>query len=303
VPKFSIVIPAFNRSALVTRAIASVLQQTIDDFEIIVVDDCSTDDTREVVRALPDSRIRLLALTENRGPAGARNTGIAAATGQYISLLDSDDEYLPAFLERTLGALDGTGPEVGFSWTGTERRYTSERGGLYREQTARRIWKPVFTSRTEAMRYCLTHDAPWGTSNGVTFKRSVFERCGMFDESLRACEDMDILVRLMRDFEFRVVPECLVLYHDDALQRVDANRKNQADAWQAMYRKYHDHIDGDAAAVGFFHTIIAQCLRASGDRSGALAWLLRLIARQPANREAYRLVIRYLTGLERVPAS
>lgn len=298
-PLFSVVIPTFNRAHLVGRAIASVLAQTLEDFEVLVVDDGSTDDTRDAVGRIADPRVRLIALPANRGAAAARNAGIAAARGELIALLDSDDEYEPAFLEKTRAALAGSDPGVGFCWTGTWWSTRSDVDGLLREQMRRRIWNPRFASRHDAWRYCLAHDAPWGTSNGVTFKSSIFAKCGMFDEAMLACEDMDLLIRLMRDFDFVVVPECLVIVHDDAAQRVDGNRANQADAWARMYRKYRDDIRGHADAVRFFLTIVARSYRLSGHRLKSAAWALRLIARRPLDRSAYRLLARNVTGLAR----
>jgi glycosyltransferase involved in cell wall biosynthesis len=298
-PLFSVVIPTFNRARLVRRAIDSVLVQTLGDFEVLVVDDGSTDDTRSVVEGTGDARVRLVSLPTNRGAAAARNAGIAGARGELISLLDSDDEYEPGFLEKTRDALAGTGPDVGFAWAGTRWSSRVEKDGLLREQTRRRIWNPTFASRHAAWRYCLSHDAPWGTSNGVTFKPSVFAKSGAFDETMLACEDMDLLVRLIRDFDFVVIPECLVIVHDDAPQRVDGHRGNQADAWARMYAKYRDDIRGDADALQFFLTIISRTYRESGRRLEASTWSLRLIARRPLDRAAYRLLFRNVTGLAR----
>jgi glycosyltransferase involved in cell wall biosynthesis len=298
-PLFSVVIPTFNRARLVGRAIASVLAQTLPDFEILVVDDGSTDDTRHAVERVGDPRVRLIALPRNRGAAAARNAGIAAARGELISLLDSDDEYEPTFLEKTRAALAGSDPGVGFCWTGTRWSSRSDADGLMREQARRRIWSPRFPSRHAAWRYCLAHDAPWGTSNGVTFKAGIFAKCGAFDEAMLACEDMDLLVRLMRDFDFAVIPECLVITHDDASERVDGNLANRADAWARMYRKYEADIRDDPEAVRFFFTIVARTYRQAGHRTKAAFWALRLIARRPLDVAAYRLLVRNVTGLAR----
>jgi glycosyltransferase involved in cell wall biosynthesis len=101
----SVVIPTYNRASLLGRAIKSVLEQTYQDFEIIVVDDASTDNTEEVVRNLRDRRIRYLRHEKNRGGSAARNTGIRAAWGQYIAFQDSDDEWLPEKLKKQMEVL------------------------------------------------------------------------------------------------------------------------------------------------------------------------------------------------------
>src|SRR5579862_3104859 len=94
-PFFSIVIPAYNRSVEIVRAVDSCLRQDFSDFEIVVVDDRSTDHTAEVVRRYNDVRINLICHAANRGVCPARNTGVSHANGQWIIFLDSDDELLP----------------------------------------------------------------------------------------------------------------------------------------------------------------------------------------------------------------
>ncbi len=290
-PLFSVVIPTYNRAKLVRRAIDSVLAQTFHDFELLVVDDGSTDDTGTVVSAIGDPRIRLVSLARNRGPAAARNAGIAAARGELVALLDSDDEYLPAFLERTRATLAGADPGVGFCWSGTRKTSTSDVDGLHLEIARRRIWSPRFPSRHAAWRHCLSHDAPWGTNNGVTLKAFVFAKSGLFDEALLACEDVDLLIRLVRNFDYAVIPECLVVVHEDAPQRVDGNPLNQAIAWSRMYAKYRKDIRDDPAAVRFFLANVARHFRQSGRRWEALSWALRWIARSPLDPSPYRLLL------------
>lgn len=93
-PFFTIIIPTYNRSNLVTRTVKSVLDQTFEDFELIVIDDCSTDDTKEVITNLGDKRIRYVYLNENSGVSNARNVGINLSVGSWIFTIDSDDELL-----------------------------------------------------------------------------------------------------------------------------------------------------------------------------------------------------------------
>src|SRR6478736_3287941 len=97
--RFSVVIPTYNRASTLPRAIRSVLEQTYADVELVIVDDGSTDDTAEVVGAFADARITYLRQT-NRGVSAARNAGAAAATGDFIVFLDSDDQLLPEAVQR-----------------------------------------------------------------------------------------------------------------------------------------------------------------------------------------------------------
>jgi len=111
-PQVSVIIPTFERAPLVVRAIASALDQTMDELEVIVVDDGSTDETAAVVGALNDRRIRYFRHLRNRGGGDARNTGIDVARGAYIAFLDSDDSWLPAKLAVQLVSVRGYGPNA-----------------------------------------------------------------------------------------------------------------------------------------------------------------------------------------------
>lgn len=105
-PKVSVIIPTYNRAHLIGRAIKSVLNQTYKDFEIIIVDDGSTDKTEEVVKDFKDERVRYIRREKNKGGSAARNTGIKAARGEYIAFQDSDDEWLPEKLEKQMKAFE-----------------------------------------------------------------------------------------------------------------------------------------------------------------------------------------------------
>ncbi|HUB85930.1 MAG TPA: glycosyltransferase family A protein, partial [Rhizomicrobium sp.] len=113
-PFFSVIIPVYNRADVLGRALQSVLAQSFQDFEIVVVDDGSRDDPRAVVEAIGDRRIRYVR-QENKGGAAARNRGFDEACGQFVALLDSDDRFLPHHLEQMHRLLDGTQNVVGYA--------------------------------------------------------------------------------------------------------------------------------------------------------------------------------------------
>ena len=114
-PPVSVVIPAYNRAATIGAAIDSVLRQTFTDFELVVVDDGSTDGTLAAARAVTDPRLRVVAAPHNLGAAGARNLGVAEARGTWIAFQDSDDEWLPEKLARQMARLATPAPE-GAGW-------------------------------------------------------------------------------------------------------------------------------------------------------------------------------------------
>jgi glycosyltransferase involved in cell wall biosynthesis len=117
-PSVSVIIPTYNRQHMVDRALGSVLNQTYRDVEVIVVDDCSSDDTEQVIARIDDTRIRYMRHEINRGAPAARNSGFAAARGMYVAFLDSDDEWLPEKLEKQLNLFHIAPDTVGVVYAG-----------------------------------------------------------------------------------------------------------------------------------------------------------------------------------------
>ena len=129
-PRVSVIIPTYNRANMVGDAVQSVLEQSYADWELIVVDDGSQDNTRDVLADYSDPRIRYI-YQENRKLPGARNTGIRAGTGEYVAFLDSDDLFTPGKLERQVAVLDRS-PDVGLvasGWTEVDAQRNPLRTG------------------------------------------------------------------------------------------------------------------------------------------------------------------------------
>jgi glycosyltransferase involved in cell wall biosynthesis len=131
--RVSVVIPLFNKAPYIERAVQSVLAQTVRDFEIIVVDDGSTDGGAQVVRQIDDSRIRLIR-QENAGPGAARNSGLDEARGEYVAFLDADDEWLPEYLAESIALIEGTDLIAAAAVSG----YLEHPAGISREPLWRR---------------------------------------------------------------------------------------------------------------------------------------------------------------------
>src|SRR5438128_2256003 len=116
-PKVSVIIPTYNRAGFLRAAVQSVLDQTFTDFDVVIVDDASQDETQSVVERLQDKRIRCIRHPTNRRIAATRNTGIVNSTGEYIAFLDDDDQWLPEKLAKQVAMLDGSALSVGAVYT------------------------------------------------------------------------------------------------------------------------------------------------------------------------------------------
>lgn len=185
-PRVSVIIPTYNRALMLKEAIRSVLRQTYDDVEILVVDDGSSDDTAEIVQRFDDRRMRYL-YQENSGRSAARNHGMRAAKGEFLSLLDDDDYYLPRKLFCQVAYLDSN-PDVDMVASGFQ---TVNRHG---EVISIRSNTPVEPELT-LLSY-LKH--PMLITSSITFRRTMLNRLSdWFFTELEPAEDSDFFIRLL----------------------------------------------------------------------------------------------------------
>ncbi len=222
------IIPAYNRANVLPRAIKSVLNQTFTDYEIIVVDDASTDDTGAVARN-SDGPLRVICHELNRGPAAARNTGIRAARGAYVAFLDSDDEWLPGKLARQIGLLEGLGTSYNACCSG--RILTHPVLGY--------SWERHLPAQEHWTRYLLINGCDFGGSTMVA-RRGVFEHTGLFDENLPRYEDWDWLLRYVADYDLAIVPEPQAIKHlspPPPSDKVRTSIRRFLDRWQGQLRQ------------------------------------------------------------------
>lgn len=207
-PVVSVIIPTHNRAQLVGWAIRSVLSQTFQDFEIVVVDDASTDDTEQIVRAFADRRVVYVRREKNGGAAAARNSGIAAARGAYISFLDSDDEYLPTKLDEQVALLTRLDPRIGAVECGSV--LVSGRAGE-REQ--------VIPPHLRGMRYEDFFTYERGVNVAPLLMRRGVAEVLRFEESA-ILEDWDFMRRLLRECEIAFIDKPLVVIRNLPVPRL-----------------------------------------------------------------------------------
>ena len=201
---FSVVIPLYNKERYIKRALMSVLMQTWRDFEVIVVDDGSTDCGPQLVASLANPRVRLIRQA-NHGVSAARNRGIAEATYGWIAFLDADDEYFPTFLEKCAECIEKTSG-IGAVYTGILIRNNAD---------------PVFPDsnrstegvKVDYLRFALERPGRGMTSSSVVVRKDVFELAGYFEEGLRIGEDSDMWFRIGMAVDVAYIPAHLAIYH------------------------------------------------------------------------------------------
>jgi len=186
-PQISVVLATYNRRQSLPRAIASVLAQQDVAFELVVVDDASTDDTRSYLATLDDPRVRVIAAERNAGPSAARNIGIEAAGADVIAFLDSDDVYRPRRLAASLAALADPDIVCALSSSLTASRDKPREARI-----------PDVKLAAPAFEWALTCDLFPVEASGMTVRRAAAVAVGGFCTELRFAEDRELLIRLSR---------------------------------------------------------------------------------------------------------
>ena len=222
-PKVSVVIPTYNRAALLPRAVDSVLAQSFQDLELLIVDDCSADDTPAVIAGFADPRVRSIRHDPNRGLAAALNTGIFNARAEYCAFLDDDDEFTPNSIADRLAALESASPDTAMAYGWCDR---------IDDDTGVRIVSHRFTlDGAEALEFVLRGDALGGDWS-MFVRTSVAREVGGFDERLSMGADALFQCRIASKHRIIHVPQLAALAHEQ-----------QGRARVSNWRGYHRILD------------------------------------------------------------
>ena len=225
-PKVSVVITTHNYGHYLVEAIQSVLDQTFGDFELIVVDDGSTDNTREIVGSFGDHRIKYI-YQEHHGGNAARNVGTSASTGEYIAFLDADDIWLPEKLAMQVGLLDAH-PDVAIVCSDFYR-FDNQSGVITSQAWEKRKIDPKM-----ALRLLLSERA-FAVTSTVLIRADVITAVGGWDESLRINQDWDMLVRIAQRYNFDVIRKPLV--------KKRQHGTSLSGDWELRYQTYPDVLN------------------------------------------------------------
>ena len=250
-PKVSVVIPAYNAMAYLPETIANVLEQTYTDFEVIVVNDGSTDNIKEWITQISDRRVKLVSQV-NLGLAGARNTGIRESQGEYLAFLDADDLWESSKLAKQVQVLDSH-PEAGLVYTWIS--YIDEGG-----KSTGRVVKPELEGNVWQE---LTKGNLVECGSVAMVRRQCFEKCGLFDCNLGSfVEDWDMWLRIARTYPFKVIKEPLTYYR----QVTTSASRN----WSAMAKSYQLVIEKAFAGASWDELSLRN--RSYGTANLVLAW-------------------------------
>jgi len=286
-PKISVVIPTQNRAEFLRAAIQSVLNQTFQDFEIIIIDDASVDETANVVQGFKDPRIWYVRHETRRGQGATRNAGIRQTSGEYVALLDDDDEWLPEKLERQAVVLDRSPLKVGLVYTGFSKIDTNSRQLIHTFIPKKRgsIFNDMCTDN-------------WvGTCSTVMLRKQCFDVVGLFDESLAAGADWDLWLRISKEFDIEYLAEALVWYRVHG-HSISTNHDSQIQGVEGLLRKHGQVLAQCRKSYSSLHLALGVYYCYRGDLKRGRKAFIKAIRAFPFDPRCYYNLSLSLAGAE-----
>ena len=272
-PAISVVLPTYNRALTLERAIDSVLNQTFADFELVVIDDGSTDRTDLVLGKYASRGDVKILSTPHRGCSAARNIGISSSRGRYVAFQDSDDQWEPRKLETAMAALEGTGPEIGVFYSDMLLVLPDGRSDVLKSPEVKQ--GVLVDERT------LDYQVRCIGIQSAVIKRECFLETGCFDEALPRFIDLDLLIRLSDRFQFVRSPEVLVKYFIG--DGISVNRPALVAARRHLLHKYGSRLRQQKHHLAGQYLYLATALRHNGEKYKSLPFVLRALLISPGH--------------------
>ncbi len=276
-PKVSVILPTYNRASYLDRAISSVLNQSYSDFELIIVDDASKDNTEEVVKSFDDERIIYIKNEKNLGGAGARNVGIRRAVGEYIAFQDSDDEWHPEKLKIQMEVFEKVEPDVAVVYTAFVRKVGDKEF----------IVPPPSVKKREGNIYreLLYHVNFVGTPTAVVRKKAI-ERVGYFDERFPRLQDWDLFLRLAKHYRFKFIKKPLLTAYDIP-GNISSNLDALIRALRLLLGKHYEEIRRDRKLISKFYQRLGEAFLSNKQYKEGKKFLIKAFLADPVNPKLF----------------
>lgn len=260
--KVSVIIPTFNRAHTLGRAIQSVLSQTERDFEIIVIDDHSTDNTKSLIKQF--GGIKYVLNRKSQGPAGSRNQGLEEASGKYVAFLDSDDAWFPRHLEESLSCMESLHLDACYALWYRKRgvlweRYPKEWLDILKSDLKLKQIGPAIPLGNLIAEYTVAKPFWCFHIDTLVVKKQALLNCGPFDESFFCAEDLEISFRLLSKLSVGLINKYHARYFegDDnivALRNEDPGKKKQFNRYMVKaFKKIRTMVEESPSIIDKAH--------------------------------------------------
>jgi glycosyltransferase involved in cell wall biosynthesis len=284
-PFVSIIIPTYNRARLLGRAIHSILNQTYPNFEIIVVDDCSSDNTESVVRSFCDERIQYIRHEENKGAVAARNTGIMAARGEYIAFQDSDDEWFSEKLEKQIRAFEFGPPDLGVVYT-----------SFWLIEGGRKTYYPSSdVKQTEGNMHHALLETNFVNTPTAVVRKECFEKAGMF-ENLPRLQEWGLWLKISKHYCFKHINEPLVNAYPQP-DSISRNMNALIVAREHILQRYFEEISKKPKLLRRHYFEIGTILCLNGEIEAGRSYFFKAMRTHPFNAKLFLSTLASIFGL------
>lgn len=285
-PKISVIIPTYNRESSIKKAIESVLNQTFSDFELIIVDDGSTDSTKEIISEflLKDKRVRYFYQSNSGGPSKPKNTAFKHCAGSYIAYLDSDDQWLSEKLKKQYNLMRES-PEN----TGLVACHAFVVGENDKEKGIRKV------KSSGSLEELLTKEGAFPfSSSSIMVKREVIERVGGFDENLRIGEDLDFYMRIAEgEYSLSFVDEPLFKYFVHSLN-ISGNLDRAYRDYKYLIKKHANFLEKDRNISSIYYRKLGTYALLAGDMKDSRKFFIKAISLKPNLRNISNFIFSIL---------
>lgn len=272
-PKISAVITTWNRSKMLNRAIQSVLAQTFSDFELLILDNSSTDDTALVARSFRDPRIRYI----KHPPvniAGARNIGLHESAGEYLAFLDDDDEWLPEKLADELSVFEKDATrKIGFVYGAY----------IHVDEATGKTFETIYPKhRGDVYAYAVSHEDTFtGAASNPMLRKSAVVEVGGYDERVTTGEDYEMFLRLAKRYEFDYVSKPVLKIYIHVGYRLSHQVEAYINTEKIIYEKHYDFISSRPPVNARYLQVIAGRLLRVGKPREARVYLRKAFRAYP----------------------
>jgi glycosyltransferase involved in cell wall biosynthesis len=253
-PLISVVIPTYNRRDTISYCLDSVLSQTYDNLEVIVVDDCSTDDTVSIVKNYSDPRVRSIILEKNSGAQAARNRGIFEANADWIAFQDSDDEWMPDKLEKQVAALARANFDPWLFIYTNAFLFDTVKG-------SKKVWLlPVVEG---AAQHANLLQSPAPLYQTMLVSKEALRKIEYLDENVPSFQEWDTSIRLAKYCTIIHIKEPLLIYHVGDGSAISGNKTKNIQGWYYIISKHEDDIKkycGENAWQKLILQLLRKCL-------------------------------------------
>ncbi|NEO89375.1 MAG: glycosyltransferase [Moorea sp. SIO3G5] len=292
-PTISVIVPVYNGEKTILETIQSIQAQTFSDFELIVINDGSTDGTLDVISTVNDHRLKVFSY-ENGGLPVARNRGIRRSTGEFITFIDADDLWKPDKLELQLAALQKN-PEAGvaYSWT------------AFIDENSKFLfaWQPLYWEGNVYPQLLIRNFISSGSN--IMVKRKYIEAAGEFDPSLKSVEDWDYYLRLAALCHFALVPKYQILYRRSSqsmTSKVDVMEKANLIVIERAFKAAPPELKSlkNKSLANAYRYLAKQCIANAFDDQGVklasqkLSYSIKLYPKFLLSKETIRLILKLL---------